>query len=278
MLVIQCTINTETYEGDDFKMKSKATDELKVGEMKISEWESSLYFMYKYKQGEYTSMMRGQCLNPIHLLTIDLPVEHKAKMLEAFEEYAPNLEIKDAIKFNNDGDKEKYIKEILGGIDEFARFIDNFNDWKNAESMNGFLGRKAQFIKEHDCIPKTIGKKGFDVLINQAFGIVAGLEVRSDEFIIAHLIRWIKKLGFTKAKVDEKKKIAYYTFTMLGEHLENAVTMCYEVKKANGKYKVRFFYDTPSKDQLDDGYVIYNDETMRKEITTKRSSYYSAKL
>lgn len=278
MLVIQCTINTETYEGDDFKMKSKATDELKVGEMKISEWESSLYFMYKYKQGEYTSAMRGQCLNPIHLLAIDLPVEHNAKMLETFEEYAPNLEIKDAIKFNNDGDKEKYIKEILGGIDEFARFIDNFNDWKNAESMNGFLGRKAQFIKEHDCIPKTIGKKGFDVLINQAFGIVAGLEVRSDEFIIAHLIRWIKKLGFTKAKVDEKKKIAYYTFTMLGEHLENAVTMCYEVKKANGKYKVKFFYDTPSKEQLDDGYVIYNDETMRKEITTKRSSYYSAKL
>lgn len=278
MLVIQCTMNTETYEGDDFKMRSKVTDELKVGEMKISEWESSLYFMYKYKQGEYTSVMRGQCFNPIHLLTIDLPVEHKAKMLESFEEYTPSLEIKDAVKFNNDDDKEKYIKEILGGIDEFARFIDNFNDWKNAESMNGFLGRKAQFIKEHDCIPKTIGKKGFDVLINQAFGIVAGLEVRSDEFIIAHLIRWIKKLGFTKAKVDEKKKIAYYTLTMLGEHLENAVTMCYEVKKANGKYKVRFFYDTPNKDQLDDGYVIYNDETMRKEITTKRSSYYSAKL
>ena len=259
-------------------MKSKATDELKVGEMKVSEWNSSLYFLYKYKKGEYTSVMRGECVSPIHLLTIDLPVEHKAKMLEAFEGYVPNLEIKDAIKFNDDVEQEKYIKEILGGIDEFARFIDDFKTYERTNNMNGFLERKAQFIKETGHLPRTIGNKGFDALIGQAFGILHGLEVRSDEFIIVHLLRWIKKLGFVEAKVDAEKKIAYYTFTMLGEHLINAVAMCYEVKKVDGKYEVRFFYNTPSKDQLDDGYIIYNDETMRKEITTKKSSYYSATL
>jgi hypothetical protein len=250
--------------------------ELKIDKKFIDN--GKMWIEYRHVDSNETPrVMSAELRNPIHVLSIadKLDANSISEILEAFESSMPVIDMSKRVKFNNEVEKVEYIKELKDMIDEHAQYIDSYRDYKSTIENNKYLRRTIDIVQKNNCIPETISKKGYQFLIKQAFGILEGLERRTDRYTVAHTIRWIKKLGFKLTNTDKDNNIAHYTFNMLGRDNQRFVKMCYEIRKANGEYRVRFLYDIPTLDSLDNGYGEVYSNPRANELKSSDKTYYS---
>jgi hypothetical protein len=245
-----------------------------INTMEVTRHDTEVRYSYQTtkKDGTYTNT--GSLRSPLSLMSKkDMPVNFVARLMETFDTWTPKISTNDKIKFKSNEEKESHIQKLKDAHDPYTMYIDSYKQQKSAEAYNDYLENEIKFIEEFGYVPRTINKNGFRTLIEQTFSVLEGLEERSDKFAMATAIRWIKKLGFKEAHVDAENQVAYYTFRMLGTRLEKVATMCYEVKKVDEEYKVRFFYDTVSIDRISKDYgEIYDEKNLNRAEKLRASS------
>jgi hypothetical protein len=209
--------------------------------LEISPMKNQVYVRYEYKENGYEWSKTKTFKNPIHLLTDEImPIESLAEVLKAFEEVDIEIDVKEGEKYDTEEKLKEAIEKLEGRIDKYSQYIDSYSQWAETEKDNKKCREMIKYIKEHKEVPTALTIKGYEQLISQAFGILKGLKVRNDRNVIIHMINWIKKLGFKK--VHNTNDTVYFQFKMPTTDYNCIVTMCYEIKKVDNEYQVRFLY------------------------------------
>ena len=165
-----------------------------------------------------------------------------ATIYELFDNYIPQFDYHEEIKFSSEEEKEKHVKWLDDGIDKYTEYIESYKQQKEAEAGNEGLYNLIGFINEHGYKPRRMKISDMHKHFEHARNIVQGLDVICNKYTIAHAIKWIKKLGYTEY-VDKEKNVAYYEFKVLGECMKDYVYFTYEVtKNEDGEYELIFYY------------------------------------
>lgn len=244
--------------------------------LELTPLKNQVLVRYKFNKNDYKYENTRYFKNPIHLLVYkeEMPVDALAEVLRAFEKVEIEIDVKKGEKYDTEEKLKKAIEKWEKEIDEYAQYIDDYRLWKKTISHNEKCARIIRYIKEHREIPTALTQKGYEELISQAFGILRGLKVRSDRITIIHMINWIKKLGFKK--VHSTNDVVYFQFQMPTTSYDWFVTMCYQIKKVNDEYKVRFLYSNDHTETTLDKPIWERD--LFNELNSDDTRYYSAQF
>lgn len=210
----------------------------------------------KREEGKYIKSSIYDFKNPIHVLKyIDkFEVEELSQILKAFDSIDFKYGVKEATHFNTPEEREEYINELDKGIDRYTIYIDDYRQMKSAEKWNKVTENEIKFVKKHGYSPAIMNKDGVRNYIDQAYGLIGGIEARNDKVAVSHLINWIKKMGYEKTLVNKESQTFHYELRFMLDNYNQYFESHFSFqKKKDGSYDVKFFYDYPTVEMVEEG-------------------------
>ena len=205
------------------------------------------------KEGRFIKTYYFDFLNPLGVLKYanQLSTEQIADILNLMNSVDTDYEKTIMTCFKNESECKEYLERLQKAIDPYTRYIENYKQMKDAEQFNERIEYEILFVKKNGFSPEIIKKKRLTYIFANVKQILEGLEVRNDKTTVAHVINWIKKLGFKKSDVNTENKSFTYTMEVMTSNYKNKFDASFVFqKKEDGTYDVKFFYSYPENEGI----------------------------